>query len=203
MDCYVEKIYTNKGITKDNIFKDSEKVLHIGSGSAVLQGAESIDILDLPGVDVVHDLDVFPWPYKDNEFDLVFGHNVFEHLTDQVKTMEEIWRILKPGGRVVITVPYFRSTDAFTDTTHKHFFTSGSMNYFLDLKNNSQSEYRYTEKRFEKVGFWYGWPQKSGSVLVRMFKNFIHNHPKIYDSHIALLLPVKIVIWELKAIKSK
>jgi SAM-dependent methyltransferase len=200
MESIAQKIYTATGITTEPIFHNGERILHIGSGSKVLAGANTVDILDLPGVDVVHDLDVFPWPYADNSFDLVFGHNVFEHLEDQIATMEEFWRILKPKGRVVLTVPYFRSVDAFTDSTHEHFFTSRSLNYFINEKN-SQSDYKYTTKLFSKIGFWYGWPHPAKNPIKQFVKSIAQNHPNFYDQYLSLLLPVDIVIWELEVIK--
>lgn len=200
MDIWTTKIYTKNGINDKALFSDNKKILHIGSGSRVLFGADTVDILDLPGVQTVHDLDIFPWPYSDNSYDLIYAHNVFEHLEDQVKTMEEIWKILKPSGRVVITVPYFRSIDAFTDSTHEHFFTSRSLNYFIDEKN-SQSDYKYTQKYFKKIGFWYGWPNQSSNILHRLFKSFIQKHPTFYDQYLSLLFPVQIVVWELEVIK--
>ncbi len=196
---WVEKIYTRTGITKENIFCDGEKVLHIGPGKKVLAGAVGIDVLNLPEVDIVHNLNVVPWPFSKNEFDLIFAHNVFEHLDDLVGVMEEMWRILKPGGRLVITVPYFRSTDAFTDPTHRHFFTSRSLDYFIDAK--TLAGYAYTEKKFSKKGFWFGWPQDSRNPLVRVCKYLIHKYSKFYDSYLSLLFPMKIIVWELEVIK--
>ena len=201
MESIAQKIYTHKGITTENIFSQKDKrILHIGSGSKVLPGAETVDILALPGVDVVHDLDLFPWPYAENSFDLIYGHNVFEHLKDQIATMEEFWRILKPAGRLVLTVPYFRSVDAFTDSTHEHFFTSRSLNYFID-EQNSQSDYKYTNKLFIKIGFWFGWPHRSPNPVKEIVKRIAHRYPKFYDSHLSLLLPVDVLIWELEVKK--
>lgn len=198
---FAKKIYTKEGIVKNNIFTNGERVLHIGSGSAKLPGTETVDVLDLPGVDKVHDLDKFPWPYPDNSFDLVFGHNVFEHLEDQVATIEEIWRILKPDGHLLITVPYFRSIDAFNDPTHEHFFTSSSMNFYLK-GDDSLSGYRYTDKQFSKIGFWFGWPHASSNFIKEMLKKYIHRNPIFYDKYLSLFFPTDIVIWELKVIKN-
>lgn len=198
-ETYTKQIYTYEGVTKKNLFADGKKALHIGSGKKTLPGATTIDILDLPGVDVVHDLDIMPWPFPDNEFDLVFAHSVFEHLEDQIAIMEEMHRILKPGGRIVITVPHFRCTDAFTDSTHTHFFTSQSMDYYIE--GTALANYEYSNVLWKKVGFWYGWPQIAKNPIRRLFKWYISNHPKFYDSHLSLLFPTKIVIWELEVIK--
>ena len=199
LSLWAEKIYTRAGITKENIFVHGERVLHIGPGKKALAGATTIDILDLPGIDVVHNLDNTPWPFADNTFDLIFAHNVFEHLDDQIAIMKEMKRILKPKGSIVVTVPYFRCPDAFTDSTHKHFFTTRSMDYYIEGKTLSQ--YEYVDARFHLRGFWFGWPQVSGNPLVRVFKWFIGKYPKFYDSHLSLLFPMKILIWELEVIK--
>lgn len=198
-ETYAEKIYTRNGVTKENIFTHGEKALHIGPGKKVLPGAITIDVIDLPEVNIVHDLDILPWPFKDNEFDLIFAHSVFEHLDNQLAIMKEMKRILKPKGKMVIAVPYFRCPDAFTDSTHKHFFTTRSLDYYIEGK--ALSQYEYVDARFLERGFWYGWPQVSYNPLVRMFKWFIGKYPKFYDSHLSLLFPMKILIWELEVIK--
>ena len=196
---YAERIYTRQGMVKENIFTNGERVLHIGSGKKVLMGATTIDMLNLKGVDTVHNLDSTPWPYADNTFDLIFAHSVFEHLDNQIAIMKEMSRILKPKGRIVIAVPYFRCPDAFTDPTHRHFFTTRSMDYYIEGK--SLSQYAYTDVQFTLRGFWFGWPQVSHNPFVRIFKWYITKHPRFYDSHLSLLFPMKIIIWELEVIK--
>lgn len=197
---YAQAIYTPAGIASENVFTHGEKVLHIGSGSRILPGAASVDVLALPGVDTVYDLNMIPWPYPDQSFDVVYAHSVLEHLHSTVAVMEEIWRILRPGGRVVISVPYFRSTDAFVDPTHIHFFTSHSMDNFL-LREKGRSNYSYTNRAFKEVGFWYGWPHESKNPLARLLKRWMRHHKEVYDQYVSVLFPVKMVIWELEVIK--
>ncbi|MQL52258.1 methyltransferase domain-containing protein [Desulfofundulus thermobenzoicus] len=74
------------------------KILDLGCGPNKLPGAIGVDIRPGPVVDVVHDLNVYPWPFADNEFDLVYASHVLEHLDDVVRAVEEIHRITKPGG---------------------------------------------------------------------------------------------------------
>jgi SAM-dependent methyltransferase len=199
MEYLAQKIYTRNGITKENPFT-SKKVLHVGCGGSKLLGAVGMDVLKLPGVDVVHDLDSMPWPIDASSVDVVYAHSVVEHLSDIVAFSNEVWRVLRPGGRVIITVPYFRCVDSFTDITHKHFFTSKSFDYFT-VGNGSLSEYRYSNLQFTKIGFWYGWPQVSKNPLARMFKRFIHSHSRFYDQYLSLLFPMKVLIWELEVDK--
>lgn len=44
-------------------------------------------------------------PFKDNNFDIVWLHEVLEHVDDDRKTIEECFRVLKKGGRLVIFAP--------------------------------------------------------------------------------------------------
>ena len=44
--------------------------------------------------------------YADNSFDLVIGNHIMEHIPNDVKAMAEIYRVLKPGGRAILQVPY-------------------------------------------------------------------------------------------------
>ena len=44
-------------------------------------------------------------PYEDNTFDLVTSDQVFEHVQDQVRVFQELWRITKPGGHGLHVIP--------------------------------------------------------------------------------------------------
>lgn len=195
-ESFALKIYTKNGITKEDIFS-GKKVLHLGCGNSKLNGAVGVDVLKMPAVDVVYDLDSRPWPFENDTVDLIFAHNVLEHVGNVVEFLNEVWRIGKNNSRIVIAVPYFRSVDAFTDPTHKHFFTANSLDYFTE-KGGSLSAYGYTDLKFEKIGFWYGWTQESDDLMVRYFKKFIYKYPKFYDQYLSLLLPVKLLILEIE-----
>jgi len=193
------KIYTKDGIAKNNIF-GGLKVLHLGCGHSKLNGAIGVDILNLPEVDVACNLNILPWPFDNHSVDLFFAHNSLEHLDNIVDFFNEVWRIGKNGSRIIIAVPYFRHIDSFTDPTHKIFFTSHSLDYFLD-KKTSLSNYNYSFAKFRKVDMWYGWPGDSKNFLVRMFKKFIKRNENFYDQYLSLFFPVKILVWELEIIK--
>lgn len=44
--------------------------------------------------------------YSDNSFDVVIGNHIMEHIPNDVKAMAEIYRVLKPGGRAILQVPF-------------------------------------------------------------------------------------------------
>jgi SAM-dependent methyltransferase len=86
------------------------RMLDAGSGSYAryrhLLSCKSVVRMDIkagPNVDVIGSADTMP--FKDNEFDAVLSTQVFEHLEYPEKATTEIFRVLKLGGHVLITVP--------------------------------------------------------------------------------------------------
>lgn len=126
-----------------------EAWLDVGCGPSKQMGAIGIDMFALPNVDVVHNLDVYPWPFSDDSFDRIICRHSLSHLGDFVRAMEELHRICKPGGIVEIQAPHYASDNFNTDPTHRIALGIRSMNYFCD---NVPFKYRYYSKsRFELV----------------------------------------------------
>lgn len=125
-----------------------KKILDIGCGKhKVNKDAIGLDTTQLDGVDVVHNLEMFPYPFADSEFDEVHANMVLEHLLNFEGAMREVYRVLKSGGLFYIKVPYYTSTCAFQDYTHKNFFTEKTFSYFT--KENELNYYSKLE--FEVV----------------------------------------------------
>ncbi len=106
--------------------------LNLGCGQKYLSGYVNCDVLPHVKADRYFDLNRFPYPLAADSADEVWMDNVLEHLDDVVAVMGELHRILRPGGRARLLVPYAKSDWAYQDPTHKHFFTEASMNYFCD-----------------------------------------------------------------------
>lgn len=201
MDLLAPKIFTPNGLVKTNIL-EGKRALDVGCGSRKLPGAVGIDILSVPGVDIVHDLSMFPWPLRDDEFDVIFVSHCLEHVDDLLKTLSEMNRISRTGAHIIIQVPYFRSTDAYTDPTHRHFFTSHSLDYFCQGEHiTNDCGASYVPFRFRKLGFWYAWPGISRNPLRQALKPFMRRYSQFYDQYLSLLMPVGSVTWELEVIK--
>jgi predicted SAM-dependent methyltransferase len=107
-------------------------ILNVGCGRFPVAGAVNVDCVALPTVDVVHDLDVTPWPFNDAAFHEVRGVQVFEHVRNPIGFMCESWRVLKPGGLLFLAVPHYQSENAFTDPTHVRFCTEHTWDYWID-----------------------------------------------------------------------
>jgi ubiquinone/menaquinone biosynthesis C-methylase UbiE len=126
------------------------KRLNLGCGKDIKKGYVNVDIVKLPGVDRIVDLNKFPWPFEPAEFDEILCKHVLEHLEKLDKSMKELLRILKPGGKLKILVPHFTSKSAFTDPTHKHFFSSGTFDYFLK-SNRTDNHFYYFNFSFDRL----------------------------------------------------
>lgn len=103
--------------------------LSLGCGFLKHDGAVTIDIRPEAKPDILHDLEKIPWPLRSIDFDVVYAIDILEHLYDVFPAMDEIHRVLKPGGILHIRTDYYKSENAFTDPTHRHYFTESSFDY--------------------------------------------------------------------------
>lgn len=77
-------------------------------------------------------------PFTDSFFDSVSAYDVFEHLSRDflgknlfIEYMNELYRVLKPGGLALFVFPAYPHRDAFSDPTHVNYITSESINFFI------------------------------------------------------------------------
>ncbi len=106
--------------------------LNLGCGRKYLEGYVNCDVATSVKADKYFDLNVLPYPLPAECAEEIWMDNVLEHLDDIPKVMAELHRLLKPGGRLRILVPYGKTDWAMQDPTHKHFFTEASLNYFIE-----------------------------------------------------------------------
>jgi SAM-dependent methyltransferase len=78
------------------------------------------------------DLNITPWPWADSLIDFILAADVIEHLEDPIATMNEMWRVLKPGAMAEIAVPSTEGRGAFQDPNHKSWWNRNSFFYYTD-----------------------------------------------------------------------
>jgi predicted SAM-dependent methyltransferase len=96
--------------------------LNLGACNRHFDGFISVDIY--PPADVIADLSQ-TWPWTDSSVDAVKAFDIFEHLPVKRHTLNELWRVLKPGARAEIEVPTIRGVGAVCDPTHCSYWSAG------------------------------------------------------------------------------
>lgn len=114
--------------------KKGHKILDAGCGRGDFSDAFKKIGLDACGIDIKDcnfELDRFP--FKDSTFDIVFSKSVIEHLKNPENFSKEIFRILKPGGRIIIMTPDWKSQCLifYDDYTHVRPYTKTGLEDFL------------------------------------------------------------------------
>jgi SAM-dependent methyltransferase len=176
--------------------------IDFGCGQRKKDGYVGVDSLSFPGVDVVHDLNIFPYPFDDSAADDIWMDNVLEHLDQPLKVMEEIFRISRNGGRVVVGVPYFRSFYAIIDPTHKNYFGVWWFNYF-DPSHPFHCRYGYTKAQFRLNRLEFDREFKNGTMHLhhKLLLWLAEKYPCSYEARISHLFPLSSLTYYLTSVK--
>ena len=93
-----------------DFFQTPSKVLHMAPEKAFISRLKKVPHLDYISCDLASPLaeikaDICALPFDDNSFDWVLCNHVLEHITNDTKAMQELYRVLKPGGKALLQVP--------------------------------------------------------------------------------------------------
>jgi SAM-dependent methyltransferase len=176
--------------------------LDLGCGTTKKDGFIGVDTLELPGVDIIHDLNIYPYPFEDDSVDEILMDNVLEHIPNPLKVVEELYRICKNGAKVIIGVPYFRSFYATIDPTHINFFGVYWFDYF-DPNNIFYKKYQYSNAKFliERKEFDREWNKKNINFFHRYLIKYAEKCPENYESKYSHIFPLNSLTFYLKVIK--
>ncbi|MFH1904713.1 MAG: methyltransferase domain-containing protein [bacterium] len=156
--------------------------LNLGSGGRPLGDYTNVDINPkAPKIDLVWNLNDYPWPFDSNSIYEVVMHQTLEHLDDHNYAMKEIHRILKKGGIARISVPHFTWQFAFQDPTHKHFF--GYNTFFYYTGRGGYFDFRFSSCKArlifgKRLSFW-------NIILEPIFNLF----PNVYEQSPLRMFP--------------
>lgn len=151
-----------------DVDKDSQKFpedkgirLNLGCGQARIPGFIGVDLVPGPAVDVICDLEIYPWRFinadpplpcdehqrlYDNSILEVQIHHYLEHVTDLISFANELYRVMVPGGKIKIVSPYYSSVRASQDPTHKQWISENTFVYWHKQwrEANGISHYPFT-----------------------------------------------------------
>ncbi len=103
--------------------KEKKEVLHFAPEQAFYKIFRNQKNINYTTTDLFSPLadvkaDICNLPFKDNSYDIIFCNHVLEHIPDDTKAMQELFRVLKPGGMGIFQIPQDLSrTTTFSDDT--------------------------------------------------------------------------------------
>lgn len=103
-----------------------KKVLHFAPEQCFLKRFRKLKNLDYTTTDLLSPIadvkaDICALPFEDNSYNIIFCNHVLEHIPDDTKAMQELYRVMKPGGMGVFQIPQDLSrTETFEDDSIKN-----------------------------------------------------------------------------------
>ena len=93
-----------------DFFSASKSVLHFAPEQCFLNRFRALKNLDYTTTDLESPIadvkaDICNLPFEDNSYDVILCNHVLEHIPDDTKAMQELYRILKPGGYGIFQIP--------------------------------------------------------------------------------------------------
>jgi len=154
------------------------KSLDLGCGENKVPNSIGLDNVQLPGVDIEHDLLNFPYPFENESIDKIYLRHVIEHFTiENIKLiLDECNRLLRKDALLIITVPHVFSISAFIDPTHRSYFTFGSVQFWDE--NSSKAYYKESQMKWKLIKTvcrvnWFDWKSYQLKKLNNCFSYFI------------------------------
>ncbi|MBI2595328.1 class I SAM-dependent methyltransferase [Candidatus Daviesbacteria bacterium] len=178
-------------------------ILDLGCGNDKLKPKRGekvigVDCIKHKSVDIVHNLEK-SLPFPKNYADFIYSNHAFEHVVNAKRLIEECWRICKSEGEIFIRVPHYTSEGMYTDLTHKTFFSSRSLDFYIKGTYLSTMSGYNPKIRFNliKKMIIFALPYKPFEYIVNI-NDFTR---KIYEYFFCWIFPSTEIIFMLKPIK--
>jgi len=181
--------------------KPKYEKLNLGAGGKIMKGYVNLDLVKLPEVNIVHNLNKFPWPFPDNSFQEIVCEHILEHLDDFNKCVNELWRISKPKAKIRVSSPYYLGWSAAADPSHKIIFCYRTFDYYstnpsrdLKYRTNFGSKAKF-KVLSRKINF------SQNKLLNFIFNPIINAAPLLYERFFFFWFPatgIDYVLWVVK-----
>lgn len=94
--------------------------------------AIGVDAIEYPSVDVCGAAEAILPMFPEGSVDEIFSRHFLEHVQDPREILLLATKALRPGGRLIVTVPHFSNPFFYSDPTHRHPFGLYSFAYFAE-----------------------------------------------------------------------
>lgn len=164
--------------------------IDLGAGNTCPKGFVGVDYAAYnDSIKYVVDLNKNKLPFKDNSVDEVRTSHTLEHLNNPMALVQEIHRVLKPGAKCTIIVPY--GMHPFSKKpNHVNYWNMHCIDYF----NGDYLEY----KKWGTVKFGHHWVQGGIYRPIEVLMDWvIERSPMTYEKRFAYLFPFFELVIEL------
>ena len=130
--------------------KNMPNYLNLGCGLDIRKDWINHDIIKHNKHIHVWNLNNTPWPWGTSTIDRIDAISVFEHLElTLIETLNQCWRILKPGGGLYMKLPAWDSHVSYQDPTHRWFYDPRVFEYFDPATPLGREYWFYTELKWK------------------------------------------------------
>jgi ubiquinone/menaquinone biosynthesis C-methylase UbiE len=148
---------------------------------AVEMTKKRFEFFSLPGM--VQEADGENLPFSDNSFDYVYSWGVLHHSPDVRRSVAELWRVLKPGGKAGVML-YNRESFLARYLIR---FQEGFVNMERKFLNEVELFSRYGDGNNDE-GNWYTWPVTRKEVRNSLFSQYSNLDIEIFGTDIGMSL---------------
>lgn len=131
--------------------KYQKVILDLGCGTSKTPHSIGVDIVQLRGVDVVWNLNAFPYPFESSSMKEIYLNDVLEHLDDPIKVLRECHRILESNGRLYIRVVHWSHRYSYSDPQHQHFFSELVWEFFTGKRRPYYTDFAFKNLKIEYI----------------------------------------------------
>lgn len=170
--------------------------LNIGSGTSSLPGFYNLDVVALPNVDIVADINLPLTDIPSNSVCEIYARHTLEHVNNLLGLLSEFHRISTDGAIIKITVPHFSNPYYYSDPTHVRPFGLYSMHYFMETEDQPVKKLPnyYTNTRFKLVSIKYDFYRESPLEkifvpILRPLVNINYHTQAIYEKRFPWFWP--------------
>jgi SAM-dependent methyltransferase len=172
-------------------------ILDVGCGRNKRPGAIGVDSNRDTAADVIADINQGRLPFRDAAFEKISAVHVIEHVADVIATIEELHRVARPNGVIVIETPHYTDFSSFCDPTHRWHLNSFSFRYFTEEGGFSY----YSRRRLRQ--------RKLQVKLLKLWKllgfEFAVNHSftfrKFWEHYLCFVVRGKAMVFEFEVVK--
>lgn len=126
--------------------------LNLGCGRDQRRSFVNLDQVPIPGVDVAASLGASPLPFRDASFGVVLCRDILEHV-EVVPAMQEVHRVVAPGGAVVVSTVHFTSRNLYVDPTHRRGFSVRTLDFFTKDEGATWHRPYYFDFGFSRIEY--------------------------------------------------